>query len=205
MNRWLPIGSLLALLCVPAAPARAENPPIFYSRAAGFQLKRPMNWHWLTDVEALNEQVPRRLNDAELSKLLGKRESLELVQAALHEEPYAGLNPSIQVTLRPLRTLPSPAPVEALAPLVEALRKGRPDLVLLDAPQPATVGGRPGARMKARYTEALDGKPVQTLTRVWLVPRGDFAFVIQMSGPAEGPEVSEPQFAGSIAATRILK
>lgn len=204
MKRWRGIGWLLAALLA-SAPAGAENPPVFYSRAAGFQIKRPMSWHWLTDVEALNNQVPQRLSDAELAKLLGKRPALVLVQIGMHEEPYAGLNPSIEVSIQPLRTLASPAPVEALAPIAEKLKKDFPDLTVIDAPQPATVGGRPGARMKARYTTTLDGKSVQVLERIWLVPRGEFAFLIGASGPAEGPEVAEAAIAGALAATRILK
>lgn len=204
MKRTWGIGSVLAVLFAGAA-VWADGPAIFFNKATGFQIKRPVSWYWLTDVEALNKQVPQRLSDAELLKLLGKRQALELVQIGMHPEPYDGLNPSIQVSIQPLRTLASPSPVEALAPLAEKLKQDYPDLIVIDAPQAATVGGRPGARMKARYTATLAGKPVQTLSRIWLVPRGEFAFLIGASGPAQGPEVAEAQFAGALAATRIFK
>jgi len=203
---WLPRTALLiGLGAALAAPSAADNPPLFYSKPTGFQIKRPVGWSYLGDAEALNKKVPRRLSDAELDKLLGARKALDLVQIALHREPFDGLNPSIQVAFHRLESLASASPIDALAPIAAQLKQQFPDLEVIDAPQSATIGGRPGARMKARYTATLDGKSYPTLSRIWIAPRGDFAFVIGMSGPATGPEVSEAHFASCLASIRIMK
>jgi hypothetical protein len=42
-------------------------------------------------------------------------------------------------------------------------------------------------------------------TRIWVVPRGPFMFLIGMSGPADGPDVSEEEFTTALASIQIEK
>jgi hypothetical protein len=196
--------AIVALLGA-AAAAHASNSPAFYSRAIGFGIRRPIGWHWLSDIDALNKQHPRRLSDAELAKVIGNRPELALVQIAYHEEPYAGFNPSIQVSLKPLASFPSKNMVEALAPLLAETRTKHADLIVIDAPQEAKVMGYAGARMKVRYSDTIGGEMLTVAARLWLIPRGNFVFVIGMSSRAEGAESGEGPFAGALASIRILK
>jgi hypothetical protein len=205
--RRSPIATALActVLLAAAASAPAADNPNFYSRPVGFAIKRPVGWHWLSDTESLNKQIPRRLSDAELAKAIGKRPELALVQIGMHPEPYAGFNPSIQVSVKALASFPSKNMVEALAPLLEQVKKEHPDLIVLDAPQETKVTGWPGARMKVRYSDTIGGESVQVAARLWLIPRGDFVFVIGMSNTAEGEGSAEAPLAGALASIRILK
>jgi hypothetical protein len=58
--------------------------------------------------------------------------------------------------------------------------------------------------MRAKYTmKNAEGSEFKVLTRMWVVPRGGFLFLIGMSGPQEGPDVSESEFAAALASLAI--
>jgi hypothetical protein len=60
--------------------------------------------------------------------------------------------------------------------------------------------------MRASYTmKNGEGQEFKVLSRMWLVPRGAFAFLIGMSGPQEGPDMSESEFAAALASIDIRK
>ena len=60
--------------------------------------------------------------------------------------------------------------------------------------------------MRAQYTlRTADGSNFTVLSRLWLVPRGTFMILIGMSGPQDGPDVSEAEFAEVLASIRIEK
>ncbi|HUF63246.1 MAG TPA: type II toxin-antitoxin system RelE/ParE family toxin [Verrucomicrobiales bacterium] len=68
------------------------------------------------------------------------------------------------------------------------------------------VGDVAAAYMKAKYTVANpEGREFKTLSRMWIIPRGSFMFLISMSGTQEGPDVSETEFKAILDSIRIEK
>jgi hypothetical protein len=59
------------------------------------------------------------------------------------------------------------------------------------------VAGRRAAHFEARFKVEMVKfrEPCDVLTRFWLVPRGADAFIIAMSGPPDGDEASNSEFA----------
>lgn len=128
---------------VSAQPDRGER---FENRTAGIALTRPPGCHTVS-----------------LESMQKNREKVRL-----HPEPHPTLNPSIQITLRPL-------------------------------------GGLPAAHARATYTLTTDAGQFKVRTRIWVVTRGPFMFLIGMSGPADGPDVSETEFTTALASIQIEK
>jgi len=67
--------------------------------AAGIALARPSGWHTATLEQVQRNRERARLSDPELQALV-TRSAMPLIAFIKYAEPYAGLNPSIQVTLR---------------------------------------------------------------------------------------------------------
>ena len=150
---------------VSAQPDRGER---FENRTAGIALTRPPGCHTvsLDTVQKNREKV--RLPDKELEQALQTRAAAPLFAFMKHPEPHPTLNPSIQITLRPL-------------------------------------GGLPAAHARATYTLTTDAGQFKVRTRIWVVTRGPFMFLIGMSGPADGPDVSEMEFTTALASIQIEK
>jgi hypothetical protein len=89
---------------------------------------------------------------------------------------------------------------------VSALQKALADFMFVQEIAPVQVSGLGGAHMRAKYTVMnRDGGSFKVLTRMWLVPRGPYLFLIGMSGPQEGPDVSEAEFASAFSSIAIQK
>jgi hypothetical protein len=48
-----------------------------------------------------------------------------------------------------------------------------------------------------------EGTEYASRSRIWLVPRGQFMFLIAMTGPQDGPDVSEEEFSTVLASIDI--
>ena len=187
----------IAVSSAPAAQERVDSPE------AGIALTVPVGWHKATleQVQANRERV--RLPDAELQSALTTRSALPLFTFTKHEEPYPGLNPSVQVTLRP--GLPG-TPTELLTMALEPLRRGLTDFRIVSAVQGTQVGGWPAAHARTSYTlKNSRGQAFPVLSRMWLVPRGRLMFLIGMSGDQAGENVCEQEFAEVLESIRIQK
>ena len=99
------------------ATDRLENP------TAGIVVVKPTGWHvgTIQQVEANRAKV--RMNDEELQKAIQQSASAPLFVFTRYPEPYDGLNPSIQVALRPLGPLVGRTPVEIMQVAVGPLKK----------------------------------------------------------------------------------
>lgn len=198
--------AVVVALC--AAPAVAQNATAqrFENATAGISLVRPAGWQTasLQTVQENRERV--QLSDAELQAAMQKAATAPLFVFMKHPEPHPDLNPSIQVTLRPLGPLAGMSPREMMKIAVSALQKALADFMFVTEITDAHVSGLPGAHMRAKYTAMnRDGSSFKVLTRMWLVPRGTYMFLIGMSGPQEGPDVSESEFAAALASITMQK
>jgi hypothetical protein len=187
-------------------PALGQNATAqwFENATAGISLVRPAGWQTasLQTVQENRERV--QLSDAELQAAMQKAATAPLFVFMKHPEPHPDLNPAIQVTLRPLGPLAGMSPTEMMKIAVSALQKALADFMFVTAISDAQISGLAAAQMRAKYTAMnRDGSSFKVLTRMWLVPRGAYMFLIGMSGPQEGPDVSESEFAAALASITI--
>lgn len=177
---------------------RLENP------TAGVVVVKPTGWHvgTIQQVEANRAKV--RMNDEDLQKAIQQSASAPLFVFTRYPEPYDSLNPSIQVALRALGPLVGRTPVEIMQVAVEPLKKAFKDFRLVSEISATTVSGLPAASMKGAYTLVTqDGREYPTLSRLWIIPRGNFMFFIGMGSPQEGPDVSEGEFTAFMKSIEI--
>ena len=196
------------LLTFSGSPGLAQNTTAqrFENATAGIALIRPAGWQTasLQTVQENRERV--QLSDAELQAAMQKAATAPLFVFLKHPEPNPDLNPSIQITLRPLGTLAGQPPTDIMKLAVSALQKALPDFTFVTEITDAQISGLAGAHMRAKYTVMnRDGASFKVLTRMWLVPRGSYMFMIGMSGPQEGPDVSEAEFSAALASITIQK
>jgi hypothetical protein len=178
----------------------------FENATAGIALTRPAGWHTasLQTVQGNRERV--QLSDSELQAAMQKFATAPLFVFMKYPEPHPSLNPSVQVTVRPSGSLAGSAPTEIMKIAVGAMQKAFADFTFVREIEPAQVSGLAAAHMRAHYTlKSADGSRFKVLSRLWLVPRGAFMFLIGMSGPQDGPDVSEAEFAEVLASIKIQR
>src|SRR5262245_32395296 len=109
------------------AQGRVDHP------SAGISVDRPAGWYdaLISDIQANRERV--RLSDPELERGLRTRSALPLFAFTKYPEPHAGLNPSIQVTLRPAL---AGTPTQLLAAAAETLRRAFDDFRIVSPIHP---------------------------------------------------------------------
>ena len=193
----------LVLVCPIALSSPATAQELVRHATAGIELLRPAGWHDATLADVQANRARLRLSDPQLERALQTRSALPLLVFTKYREPHPGLNPSVQVTLRPAL---SGAPTQLLASALTTMRRAFPDLRILVPVQDTTVGGWPAAHVEATYTlRGQAGETFSVRSRLWLMPRGSLMFLIGMSGSATGEDGCDQEFAivlGSIAIER---
>jgi len=178
----------------------------FENQTAGIALTRPAGWH-TTSLQAVEENRGRvRLADPDLQQALQTRATAPLFVFSKHPEPHPDLNPSIQVTLRPSGNLAGLSATVLLKGAVGTMQRALPDFTYVTPIRATRVSGLPAAHLRATYTlKTTSGARHPVLTRIWLIPRGAFIFLIGMSGPPEGPDASEEEFKQVLASIELQK
>ena len=192
----------------PAMDAPAEtsvsksSDEVFHHSGAGFSMTKPMEWRYLSPQMVKMASESTNWNDAELEKAIKENPNAPLVVITRYPEPYPTLNPSVAVTVvnLPVEGMP---PKDILNMSTEVLKRAYPDLTYVDEVQDANVDGINGAYTKIKYTMAAGGQKFPALTRMWLVPRGKIMFTVGMSGPQDGPDVSEEAFKEILSSIKI--
>ncbi len=186
----------------PETSASASSSEVFHHPGAGFSMTKPMGWKYLSPEMVKTASESMNWNDAELEKAIKENPNAPLVVLTRYQEPYPTLNPSVAVTMvnLPVEGMP---PKDILNMSTEVLKRAYPDLTYVDAVQDANVDGINGAYTKIKYTMAAGNQKFPTLTRMWLVPRGKIMFTVGMSGPQDGPDVSEEAFKEILKSIKI--
>jgi hypothetical protein len=158
----------------------------------------------LSQLQENRERV--RLSDKELERAVRENASAPLFLYTRYPEPYDELNPTIQVVLRNVSALADRPPGEILALLTKSLQTAYADFKLVTPVESSSVGGLDGAHMRATYTIENDaGQKFEVLSRMWIIPRTPFLFMIGMSGPPSGPNYSEDEFKSVLDSIRITE
>ena len=169
----LVILMVLLTLTVNADPNR------YFSELAGFEITKPDDWQFSTAEEHLDKLKTMKLEDAEFQKRMIERSRKPLVVLMKHPEPHDDLNPTIKVTFRPLGTLQGKTATELLAGVLPYMKTAFKNFRIVTAPKSTTVSGLPAAHAVIEYDlESTDGFSFATTSELWLVPRGEYLFIL---------------------------
>lgn len=200
---------LLSVSCILVISAACRSEPAADSRtfsdpAKGFAITRPAGWRFATREEIVGMRAGASFKDKEFETLVREKALLPFVVIIKHETTYEGLNPSVQVTLRPLGELESLPVIFIMNMILPSFEKALPDFERVENVRLDTVAGREAAFAKSQYNyRSEDGRTFAVLNRMWFLRRGKDLLMISMTDPQEGPDVSEAEFAEILKSIKI--
>jgi hypothetical protein len=165
------------MLCIGVGLADDTN--VFQSPTAGFQLTKPAGWNFMTAAQNMENIKAMKLSDQEVHEAMQKYATAPLVAMTRYPEPYDDVNPSFKVNIKPYGGLKDKTPQELINLVVPQFQKTFKDFVLVQPPTEAVVSGLASAYARMNYTMELpDGRTFPTTSELWIVPRGDYFFII---------------------------
>lgn len=166
-------------LAVPAITAHADDATEFRNETAGIALTRPAGWHTLSAAQNMENIKAMKLGDAELHARMQQYATAPLLAIAKYKEPFDDVNPSFKINLKPygnLRGIPAPELIKLVLP---QFQKAFKDFAVVQAPIEVRVSGIQSAYARMSYTMELpDGRSFPTSSELWIVPHGDYFFMI---------------------------
>jgi hypothetical protein len=191
----LTIASTVAVSSPAFAQDRIEHP------GAGIAIDRPAGWQEATLAQVQANREHARLTDPELQHALTTRSAMPLLVFTKYQDGHAGLNPTIQVTLRPAL---AGNPAQLLASAIQIMRRGFEDFQVVTPPRSTKVDGWAAAQARATYTLRTDrGETFDVDSRFWLIPRGRLMFLVGMSGSQVGEDACETEFTDALSSLTI--
>lgn len=170
---------LLLLAALTLGSACAAEPEAFKSPTAGFQVVKPADWHFVSAERNLENLKAIKLSDEELHAAMQKYATAPLVAMSKFEEPYDDINPSFKVNIRPLGQLKGKPPTQIVGLLVAQFSKVFKDFELVQVPVTVSVSGLASGYARMNYSmEAADGRSFPTTSELWIVPRGEYFFML---------------------------
>lgn len=173
--------SILAalVLAAPAAAALADAPSEFKNQTAGIALTRPAGWHTISAAQNMENIKAMKLHDEELHAMLKQYATAPLLAMTKYKEPFDDVNPSFKINLKPygnLKGIPAPELIKLVLPQFQRAFK---DFVVVQVPTEVRVSGIQSAYARISYTMELpDGRSFPTASELWIVPHGDYFFMI---------------------------
>jgi hypothetical protein len=170
LSRVLAFG--LATLC------SAQTPAIFKNPTAGLSVTKPAGWVYLTAEQNADNLKRTELSDQEFRAAVAKYATTPMVAMTKYPEPYADLNPSFKVNMRPLGELKGRSAIEITNLVLPQLQRAFADAKVVQPPMEVTVSGLKAAYARIDYTLRAGGEQFPTASELWIVPRGDFFFIL---------------------------
>jgi hypothetical protein len=152
---------------------------IFESITVGFEVTKPKGWSFVTAQENLDNLKRTKLSDDEFHQLMLKYATAPLVAMMKYPEPYDDLNPSLKVNIKPFGQLKGRDGKEVISLILPQFQKMFKDFQLVQAPIDVKVAGLKAAYVRINYSLQIpDGRTFPTTSELWIVPRGDYFFMI---------------------------
>ena len=169
----------LLILSLLSSFAFAEASNKFESMTVGFEVTKPAEWQFITAEENLENIKKVKMNDEGFQQKMLKYSTAPLVAIMKYPEPFDDLNPSFKVNIKPLGQLKGADPKQILNLILPQFQKMFQDFALIQPPIDTKVSGLNAAYMSINYSLAIpDGRTFPTTSEMWIVPRGDFFFMI---------------------------
>ena len=102
-----------------------------------------------------------------------------LVAMMKYPEPYDDLNPSFKINIKPLGRLKGIDGKAIVALILPQFQKLLQDYELVQEPVEKEISGLKAGYARLNYTlEIPDGRIFPTTSELWIIPRGDYYFII---------------------------
>lgn len=164
-------------LFVVAAPSDA--PDVFSNPTAGFEMKKPKEWFFLTAAERQESLDTAKLESSEFEEAARKYATVPMVTISKFKEPHEDVNPCIEVKIRPLGGFKDMPPREILEVVLPVLTPALKDAKVVKPPMETKVSDIPSGYARIDYTfQTTAGLSFPTTSEIWVVPRGEHYFVI---------------------------
>lgn len=157
----------------------SQDSNVFESVTVGFKAIKPSDWQFVTADVNLENLQKIEMSDKEFKRLMLKYSTAPLVAMMKHPEPFDELNPSFKVNIKPLGQLKGFEPKQILRLFLPQFQKVFKEFNLVQAPMNIEVSELPAAYMRINYSLATqNGDKFPTTSELWIVPRGDYFFMI---------------------------
>ena len=182
-------------------PENQDPDNTYHNGEVGFSITKPSNWLFMNPeiVQAHMDKV--QLSDKNLEALVKKKKA-PLVVITRYPMPAPSFNPNVVVKLAAMPAEGFPLK-DVMSLALKIIKQSFPNLTYVEEIQDAKVDGIEGAYSKSKYTMSSKGREYRVMVRMWLISRGKIMFSIVMTGPQEGPDVSEEAFKEIVKSIRI--
>lgn len=144
----------------------------------GISIVRPASWVTITADQNARNLGNVQMDDPQFQALAKRYANSPVVAMAKHREPYADLNPSLKINVRPLGGFAGHAPEEIIAAALPMFQHGFADLKVLEGPKHTTLAGKPAGFVRMAYTLRTHEMAVPAVSEIWVVPKGPVFFMI---------------------------
>ncbi|MDO8441904.1 MAG: hypothetical protein Q7S97_12020 [Polaromonas sp.] len=169
---------LVVCLAFATSTAMADD-NTFKSVTVGFEVTKPASWQFVTAEKNLENLKKTKLNDEEFHQMMLRYSTAPLVAMMKHPEPLDDLNPSFKVQIKPFGQLKGTDPKQILTMVSGQMRNAFKDFSITQAPTDTILAGIPSAYMRIDYSlQVPDGRTFPTSSEMWIVPTGDYFFLI---------------------------
>ena len=200
-----PVLLAVALLMLTGASPPADS-TVFNNQTAGIQLKRPASWHFATAAQHMENLKAIKLNDEEFHAAMQKYSTAPLVAIMKYPEPFDDVNPSFKVNIKPYGELQGKSPTELIGLFLPQFEKMFKDFTLVQPPTEAVVSGIKSGYMRMNYAlEIPDGRTFPTTSELWIVPHGDYFFIIGAGTRQDEKTGSRKEIRGILNSVKIKR
>ncbi|TYK64672.1 hypothetical protein [Colwellia echini] len=169
---------MLALITVSFVTS-ANTDDTFDSISAGIKITKPASWHFLSAQQNIENLKSVDWRNAKTKDLVLKYAKAPLVAMMKYPEPYEDINPSLKINIQSLGDFSADNPNNILNLILPHLKKAFIDLEVIQEPIEITLSGLKASYMRFNYNLVVPGgESFPTTSEMWLVPRGDYYFMI---------------------------
>lgn len=188
----------------PAEAEQTASSDTFHSAMAGFSMKKPSSWHFASGQLIVDHRAGIQMRTEKLAEALRMQPNVPLVTVIKHAEPYPTLNATFSAGIRNAGQYKGVPPTELLKGVSQTMQQMTSDMKVIIPVEETLVSGLPAAHTKfSAKVKTQTGEQYPILSHLWIVPRGDFLFVLSTGGPPSGPDVSEAEFDAMMASVKI--
>jgi hypothetical protein len=144
----------------------------------GLSVVRPQGWTTVTAEENAQNIRSVQMDDPEFQELAARHANSPVFAISKYKEPYADLNPSFKINVRPLGGFAQSSPEDILKAAIPAMRRVSNDMEVLEGPRATEVSGRKAAYARLSYTLKAEDLAVPTVSEIWIVPKESIFFMI---------------------------
>ena len=204
--RFFKNACLAASFVLSAGTAVAADLSVFNNPTAGLQVTKPAEWSYITAAQNMDNIKAMKLSDDEFHAAMQKYATAPLVAMTKFPEPFEDVNPSFKVNLKPYGGLKGKPPQEIISLVVPQFQKAFKDFVLVQPPVEVVVSGITSAYARMNYTmEIPDGRTFPTTSELWIVPRGDYFFMIGAGTRQDGKTGNREEIQSILKTVKIEK